>query len=252
MKYVRYQTASGISYGVLEGDTIRELRGDLFENSETGVTRKLSGVKLLRPGTPGKIVCVGRNYASHLGERPKPSRPQMFYKPPSSLADPGQPIVIPREATNVHYEGELVLVIGTHLKRASKEQAQAGIFGAACGNDVTEREWQYGADKDIQYWRSKGADTFGPFGPCVATGLNYDNLLLQTRLNGEVVQKQSTSDLIFSCATVVSFISQWVTLERGDLIFTGTPQATRPMKPGDTVEVEIEGIGVLSNPVAAE
>ena len=251
-KFVRYQHSGGKSYGILDGETIRELRGDLFEHSETGTRHSLSVVKLLRPCEPGKVVCVGRNYASHLGDRERPTRPQLFYKPVSCLIDPGETIVLPRGSTNVHYEGELVLVIGRRVRKASKEEAAAAIFGGTCGNDVSERDWQFGPDKDTQYWRAKGADTFGPLGPCVATGLDWGNLWLQTRVNGEVVQKQSTVDLLFDCPTVVSFISQWVTLERGDLVYTGTPNITHAMKPGDTVEVDLEGIGVLRNPVAAE
>jgi 2-keto-4-pentenoate hydratase/2-oxohepta-3-ene-1,7-dioic acid hydratase in catechol pathway len=146
----------------------------------------------------------------------------------------------------------LVLVIGKRLRRASKSEAEAGIFGVTCGNDVSERNWQRGPDKDLQWWRAKGCDTFAPIGPAIATGLNYGNLWLRTRLNGEVVQDQGTSDLIFDCLTVVSSISRYITLEPGDIVFTGTPGQTRPMKPGDSVEVEIEGVGVLRNPLVAE
>jgi 2-keto-4-pentenoate hydratase/2-oxohepta-3-ene-1,7-dioic acid hydratase in catechol pathway len=124
------------------------------------------------------------------------------------------------------------------------------VFGVTCGNDVSERDWQSGAAKDLQWWRAKGADTFAPLGPCVVTGLDYGNLLLTTRVNGQVVQQQYTSDLLFDIPTVVSFISQFVTLEPGDLIYTGTPGSTSKLNPGDVVEVEIEGIGVLRNPVA--
>jgi 2-keto-4-pentenoate hydratase/2-oxohepta-3-ene-1,7-dioic acid hydratase in catechol pathway len=125
------------------------------------------------------------------------------------------------------------------------------IFGVTCGNDVSERDWQGGPQKDLQWWRAKGADTFGPLGPCIVTGLDYGKLLLQTRLNGEVVQKQVTSDLLFDPAHIVSYISNYVTLTPGDVIYTGTPGATRKMKPGDVVEVDIEGIGVLRNQIAA-
>ena len=211
--------------------------------------RRLSEVKLLTPCTPGKILAVGRNYKSHLEGRPTPSRPEMFYKPLSSLQGPDGPIVLPPDATNTHSEGELVLVMGRRLSRGSREKAAAAIFGATCGNDVSERNWQNGPDKDIQWWRAKGSDTFSPLGPAIVTGLDYGNLRLTTRMNGEVVQDQSTADLIFDCPTVLSFVSQYVTLEPGDVIYTGTPGSTRKMKPGDIVEVEIEGIGVLRNPV---
>jgi 2-keto-4-pentenoate hydratase/2-oxohepta-3-ene-1,7-dioic acid hydratase in catechol pathway len=144
----------------------------------------------------------------------------------------------------------MVIVIGKHVKGISREEAAAAIFGVTAGNDVTDRNWQYGERKDVQWWRAKGSDTFAPAGPAIVSGVDYDNLLLQTRLNGDVVQFERTSDMIFDCATVVSWISGWVTLLPGDIIFTGTPQATRRLSPGDVVEVELESAGVLSNPVA--
>lgn len=249
-KYVRYRSGSDVSYGILDGDIIRELRGDLFSNSETGVTHERSAVKLLCPCTPGKILAVGLNYKSHLGARPAPPNPEIFYKPVTCLLDREESIAIPADATNVHYEGELVIVVGKRVKDASIEEASAAIFGVTCENDVSERDWQHGPQKDLQWWRAKGADTFGPLGPAIATGLDYANLLLETRLNGEVVQKQYTSGLIFDCPTIVRYISRWVTLLPGDIIYTGTPGSTRKLSSGDTVEVEIEGVGVLRNRVA--
>jgi 2-keto-4-pentenoate hydratase/2-oxohepta-3-ene-1,7-dioic acid hydratase in catechol pathway len=253
-KYIRYRSESGVSQGILEGDTVRELRGDLFAEggaSETSIRHKLSDVKLLWPGTPGKILAVGLNYKSHLGGRPAPTTPEMFYKPISCLQDPEGPIAIPRDASNVHSEGELVIVIGKPVKDASLDVAREAIFGVTCGNDVSERDWQHGPQKDLQWWRAKGSDTFGPLGPAIVTGIDYGRLLLQTRINGDVVQSQSTSDMIFDCPTIVSYVSQWVTLLPGDVIYTGTPGATRKMVPGDTVEVEIESIGILRNRVVA-
>lgn len=239
-------------YGLLEGETVSELDGDLFKHTLTGTRRRLSEVRVLAPCTPGKILAVGRNYKSHLGTRPSPSRPEIFYKPISSLQDPDGPIVLPPDALNAHFEGELVLVMGRRLRHASREQAAAAIFGVTCGNDVSERDWQSGPDKDIQWWRAKGSDTFSPLGPVIVTGLDYGNLRLTSRVNGQVAQDQSTADLIFDCPTVISFLSRYLTLEPGDIIYTGTPGSTRKMNPGDIVEVEIEGIGVLRNPVAAE
>jgi 2-keto-4-pentenoate hydratase/2-oxohepta-3-ene-1,7-dioic acid hydratase in catechol pathway len=250
-KYIRYRSGSGASYGILDGGTVREIQGKLFgEHSPTGGTRALADVKLLAPCEPGKILAVGLNYKSHLGGRPQPAHPEIFYKPVTALQDPGEPIVIPREATDVHYEGELVVVIGKPVRNASREEAAAAIFGVTAGNDVSERNWQHGQGKDLQWWRAKGSDTFAPLGPAVVTGLDYSNLTLQTRLNGEVVQKQTTGDLIFDCPAIVSRISGWVTLLPGDLIYTGTPGSTRKLSAGDVVEVEIEGIGILRNPVA--
>src|SRR5579871_3862371 len=227
-RYVRYRSGLGAAWGLVAGDFVHELKGSPLDGAaETGTDRKLSELTLLCPCEPGKIVAVGRNYRSHLGNRPHPQNPEIFYKPLSSLQDPGGSIVIPPDATDVHYEGELVLVMGRRVKDVPPEQAKAAIFGATCGNDVTDRNWQYGERRDVQWWRSKGSDTFAPVGPILVTGLDYDNLLLQTRLNGEVVQKERTADFIFDCATMVSWISRWVTLFPGDLIFTGTPGATR-------------------------
>jgi 2-keto-4-pentenoate hydratase/2-oxohepta-3-ene-1,7-dioic acid hydratase in catechol pathway len=249
--YVRYRSGANTSYGILDGAQIRELRGDLFDHTETGATVPLAAAKLLYPCTPGKILAVGLNYKSHLGERPAPKTPEIFYKPISCLQNPEDPIVLPVDSANVHYEGELVIVMGKHTKNVSAAEAGQTIFGVTCGNDVSERDWQHGASKDLQWWRAKGSDTFGPLGPAIVAGIDYSNLLLQARLNGEVVQKQLTSDLLFDCPTIVSYISNWVTLEPGDLIYTGTPGSTRKMKPGDIAEVEIDGIGILRNPVIA-
>jgi 2-keto-4-pentenoate hydratase/2-oxohepta-3-ene-1,7-dioic acid hydratase in catechol pathway len=249
-KYIRYTSGSNTSFGILDGDTVRQLSGDPIAGaSETGVTHSLGEVALLAPCVPGKIMAVGLNYKSHLGGRPQPAHPEMFYKPVSALANPGQPVVIPKDATDVHYEGELVVVVGRKVRNASREEARAAIFGVTCGNDVSERNWQHGQGKDLQWWRAKGSDTFAPFGPAIVTGIDYGHLLLQTRLNGEVVQKQYTSDLIFDCPGIIEWISGWVTLMPGDIIYTGTPGSTRKLAPGDVVEVEIEGIGVLRNPV---
>jgi len=251
-KFVRYRVGDHAAWGVLEDGEIAEVEGTLFAHKPTDVRRKLSEVTLLRPGTPGNVLAVGRNYKSHLGTRLQPTQPEVFLKPISCLQDPEGPIVIPQDSTDLHYEAELVLVIGKRVRNASREEAEAAIFGITCGNDVSERAWQRGPAKDLQWWRAKGSDTFGPFGPAVVTGADYGNLRLQSRLNGVVVQDQDTADLIFDCPTVVSFISRYLTLEQGDIIFTGTPGETKPMKPGDVVEVEIENIGVLRNPVVAE
>jgi 2-keto-4-pentenoate hydratase/2-oxohepta-3-ene-1,7-dioic acid hydratase in catechol pathway len=217
----------------------------------TGTKHKLSNVKLLYPIEPPKILALAGNYRSHLGEKKPFANVEVFYKPTTALQNPEDPIVIPPDATNVHYEGELVLVIGKRARNVSVAEARDVIFGVTCGNDVSEREWQNGPQKDVQWWRAKGADTFAPLGPCIATGLDYGNLLLQTRLNGKVVQKQSTAELIFDGPTTISFVSKYMTLLPGDLIYTGTPGTTSKMNPGNVVEVEIEGIGILRNSVVA-
>ncbi len=253
VRYVRFRRGPQTSYGILNGDTVQQLRGDLFDKPQpTGTSYKLSDVKLLYPCRPPKVLAVGLNYKSHLGGAAVPANPEIFYKPISALQNPGDPIVLPKDSTVVHYEGELVLVIGRRVRRASREEARQAIFGVTCGNDVSERVWQNGPRKDLQWWRAKGSDTFAPLGPAIACGLDYSNLLLQTRLNGKVVQKQFTSDLLFDGPAIVSFISRYVELAPGDVIYTGTPGQTGKLSPGDVVEVEIQGIGVLRNPVRAE
>ena len=216
-------------YGILDGDTVREIRGDLFGgHTETGATLNLSDVALLASLPARQDPRRGSELQEPSGRPPaaRASR-RSFTKPVTSLQDPGGPIVIPRDATDLHYEGELVVVIGKPVKNASVEEARDAIFGVTCGNDVSERNWQHGPGKDLQWWRAKGCDTFAPLGPAIVTGLDYGNLLLETRLNGEVVQKQYTSDLIFDCPTIVSWISGWVTLLPGDIIYTGERPARR-------------------------
>ena len=246
-RFVRYDYRGTISYGVLEGSGVAPIRGGLFDGGEpTGERLAVEEVRLLPPCEPTKILAVGLNYKSHLGERPAPARPELFWKPVSCLLEPGGAIVIPREAKNVHYEGELAVVIGCRAKGVSPEEAAGCIFGYTCGNDVSERDWQKG---DLQWWRAKGSDTFGPLGPAIAVGLDYKASRLQTRVNGEVRQSQMLSDLLFDPATVVSHASRCVTLFPGDVIYTGTPGSTRALQPGDIVEVEIDGIGLLRNRV---
>ena len=246
-RYVRYSSSSGTSYGILEGDAVRELRGDLFSSPKaTGRRLRLSDVKLLAPVEPSKVIAVGLNYKSHLGERPSATYPGLFAKLPTSIIASGADIVIPADSKNTHYEGEMVIVIGKRAKDVPEADAKTYVFGVTVGNDVSERDWQRA---DLQWFRAKGSDTFGPLGPSIAVGLNYDDLLLQTRLNGEVVQSQRTADLIFPVAQIVSYVSRYVTLLPGDIIYTGTPGTTRQIKAGDVVEVELEGVGVLRNRV---
>jgi len=247
VRYLRYEHRGKIAYGALNGDSINEIRGDLFgARAETGAKVKLADVKLLWPCEPTKVLAVGLNYKSHLGDRPAPEKPELFFKPLTSLQNPSGDIVIPPGAKNVHYEGEMVIVIGKKAKQVSTERAADYIFGYTCGNDVSERDWQRG---DLQWWRAKGSDTFAPLGPVIAVGLDYKKSRLQTRVNGAVKQSQVLSDLLFDAAAIVGFASQYVTLERGDVIYTGTPGSTTAMKPGDVVEIEIDGIGVLKNKV---
>ena len=256
VKYVRCHHEGAVSYGVLEDNTVQLIDGDLFgDRTLSGKSVGLAEVELLAPCEPSKVLCVGLNYSSHLQGRESPKSPSIFLKPLTALQDPGGPIVIPSDSKDLHFEAEVVVVIGRKAKHVSVEDASAYIFGYTCGNDVSERNWQKGSmgDKaDRQWWRAKGCDTFAPLGPVIAAGLDYRKSRIQCRLNGEVVQSQLLSDLIFDAETVVSFVSRYVTLLPGDVIYTGTPGKTKAMKPGDVVEVEIEGIGTLSNPLVAD
>ncbi len=246
-RYVRYSHGNITAYGVLDGETIRELKGDLFVKPvETGRVVKLPDVRLLAPCEPSKVIAVGLNYKSHLGERPAAAYPGLFAKLPTSIVGPDAAIVAPEDALDLHFEGELVVVIGKRAKNVSAADAPQYVFGVTAGNDVSERAWQ---KNDLQWFRAKASDTFGPMGPAIVTGLNYGDLLLQTRVNGVVLQSQRTKDLIFDVPAIISYVSRFVTLEPGDVIYTGTPGSTKAMKPGDIVEVEIEGIGVLRNKV---
>ena len=248
-KYVRYAHEGRTSFGILEGDQIRELDQSPIESGKsTGKTVALSSVRLLAPVEPSKVIAVGLNYKSHIGNAQPAAYPPLFAKLPTCIVGPEAEIVYPEGASNVHFEGELVIVIGKKASRVSKEEAPKYIFGVTAGNDVSERDWQR---DDLQWFRAKASDTFGPLGPAIVTGLNHNDLLLQTRVNGKVLQKQRTNDLLFDVEDIVSYISQFVTLMPGDVIYTGTPGTTSAMKPGDVVEIEIEGIGVLRNKIAA-
>jgi hypothetical protein len=186
--FVRYHHAGRRSYGQLDGETVRELKGRLFDNpTPTGTMVKLADVRLLAPVEPSKVIAVGRNYKSHLGERPPLTAPGLFAKFPNSIIGTGDAIVFPPGAADVHYEGEMVVVIGRRAKNVAPGQAGRFIFGVTAGNDVSERAWQ---KNDLQWLRAKSSDTFGPLGPAVATGLDYNDLLVETRLNGEVRQSQ--------------------------------------------------------------
>jgi 2-keto-4-pentenoate hydratase/2-oxohepta-3-ene-1,7-dioic acid hydratase in catechol pathway len=246
-RYVRYEAQGRTSYGVIDGDNVRELTGAPWADGKpTGKSAKLSGVKLLAPAEPSKIIAAGLNYKSHIGQQNVAKYVGLFAKLPTSIIANEADIIYPADATNVHFEGELVIVIGKKASKVSRADALNYIFGVTCGNDVSERQWQR---DDLQWLRAKGADTFGPLGPWIVTGLNYQDVLLETRVNGKTLQSQRTKDLIFDIPYLVSYVSQYFTLMPGDVIYTGTPGQTSAMKPGDVVEVEIEGIGILRNKV---
>ncbi len=241
IKYVRYSHEGTTSYVSLDGDLFSSPR-------PSGRTLRLSDIELLAPVEPPKVIAVGLNYQSHLGNREPAAYPGLFAKYPTSIVGHGANIIIPSDSKNLHYEGELVIVIGKEAHNVSAAEAPDYILGVTAGNDVSERDWQR---DDLQWLRAKGSDTFGPVGPAIVAGLNYNDLLVQTRLNGEVRQSESTADLIFSIDEIVSYVSRYFTLLPGDLIFTGTPGSTSAMKAGDVVEIEVQGVGVLRNTLVA-
>ena len=252
MKIVRYRHDGRDRYGALEGDRIAPLDGTIEAlTPAAGATPlALSAVRLLAPATPSKIVAIGLNYADHAaeGNRELPKEPMLFIKPSTAVIGPGDEIVYPSQTANLHHEGELAIVIGKPARNVSPADARGYIFGYTCANDVTARDLQR---RDVQFTRGKGFDTFAPLGPWIVTGLDPSDLALETRVNGAVRQKSRTSQLIFNCDYLVSFISQVMTLLPGDVISTGTPAGVGPMKVGDVVEVEIEQIGCLKNTIAA-
>jgi 2-keto-4-pentenoate hydratase/2-oxohepta-3-ene-1,7-dioic acid hydratase in catechol pathway len=251
VRLARFRRGDRISTGMLEGDVARPLRGTFFEDPiPIGDTIPLTEVRLLAPLIPSKVVCVGRNYIEHTEELGSdvPEEPLLFMKPSTAVIGPGDAIRMPPESARVDHEGELGVVIGLPCRRVSEEEALKCVLGFTCGNDVTARDLQR---KDGQWTRAKGFDSFCPLGPWVETELDPDDLEIATRVNGETRQRARTSDMIFSPATLISYVSQVMTLLPGDVILTGTPSGVGPLSPGDGVEVEVEGIGVLSNDVVA-
>ena len=242
--YVRYAYENQIKYGSVQGDKVQPLKGSLFKVlSPDGKPLKLNQVEILAPTVPEKVFAVGMNFASHISSD-SGSPPPLFLKLPSSLITTGEPIVFPHDAKNVHFEGELVLVIGQELKNANEDEAKEAIFGVLAGNDLTERSWQ---SRDLQWMRAKASDGFGPISNTIVTNVDYNNVLLTTRLNGDIVQQESTKNMIHKPAKVVSYLSQYFTLKPGDLVFMGTPGRTKALKRGDIVSVEIEGVGIVEN-----
>ncbi|MAV36320.1 MAG: fumarylacetoacetate hydrolase [Planctomycetaceae bacterium] len=250
-KYLRFRVGRTAAYGILEGDVVRQLKGNLFGKWQpTDQTYPLKEVRILVPSPrPSKVIALAGNYKDHLGDKEPPKTPEPFFKLPSCLLRHGGRIIQPKDHAPVHYEAELVVVIGKRAKKVSPEQALDFVLGITCGNDISARDWQ---SNDVQWWRAKGSDTFGPVGPYIVSGLDYNNLTMELRVNGEVRQKTNTKNQIHNLAQTISFISNRVTLNPGDLIFTGTPGMTKGMEIGDTVEVEIEGVGILRNKLVAE
>jgi 2-keto-4-pentenoate hydratase/2-oxohepta-3-ene-1,7-dioic acid hydratase in catechol pathway len=250
MKLCRFSHAGKVGVGEVENDRIRVHGGDRIGASErTGETILLEQVRLLAPVMPGKIVAIGQNYSEHareLGHAVTPE-PLIFLKPPSAVLDPGGTIVMPRASQRVDYEAELGVVIGrTAHNLRDDEDPLAYVLGYCCVNDVTARDLQ---KKDVQFTRGKGFDTFCPMGPWIETHLDPGAVRVRSRVNGQVRQDGITSDMIFNVPCLIRYISGIMTLQPGDLIATGTPAGVGPLAEGDIVEIEVEGIGVLRNPV---
>ena len=255
MKVARYRIGNEVHYGRLEGDTLERLAGSPFESLRTtGQRDALSQARLLAPVTPASVFGVGLNYVNHIREvnMKTPKIPMLFMKTDSSVIGPDEPIVYPLEGERVDYECELTVVIGKKARRVPESRALDYVLGYTCGNDVSERVIQREEMGMGSLLVGKSYDSFCPIGPVIATDLDPGKLRVMTRLNGKTVQDSNTSDLLFSVPKLIAYMSQSMTLLPGDIILTGTPAGIGPMKPGDTVEIEIEGIGVLRNPVVAE
>ena len=252
MRIIRYQTKNETpKYGWMLDDKIGEIEGDLFGSYKRQEAQTpLADVKLLPPSQPTKILCVGRNYVDHAKElgNEVPKIPLIFMKPPSAIIGNGDHIVLPPQSNQVEHEGELVAVIGKRGKNILAENASDHIFGYSIGNDVTARDLQY---SDGQWTRGKGFDTFCPFGPWIDTEFDPSDAVVTCRVNGQMRQMASTRDMLFNVGVLIAYISSVMTLEPGDLLFTGTPAGVGLIEDGDVVDVEIEGLGKLSNPVKA-
>ena len=254
VRFTRYQADGRVSWGLVESPdgvkgTVRELDSAPFERVKvTGAAHALSEVRLLAPCVPSKIFALAHNYGDHLQGKAPPKEPQIFLKVPSSVINPGETILLPPGQGRVDEEAELVVVIGRRCKGARRADALGYVFGYTCGNDVSARVWQ---KNDMNWWRAKGSDTFSPFGPFIVTDIDTRAALITGRINGREVQRCSSKDLIFDVPALIEWISASVTLEPGDLIFTGTSGDPAELHAGDAVEVEVRGIGVLSNPVAS-
>ena len=254
MKIVRYQPGSApgeARYGILEGSTVYAAEGDPFTGLRRGeAVGEVDDLTLLAPIVPGKVIAIGLNYVDHVTEndptRTIPTSPVVFMKPPSAIIGPGAAIELAHPENPIDYEAELVVVMGRRARDVKEAEALDYVLGYTAGNDVSDRAQQYG---DGQWIRGKGYDTYLPLGPAIETELDISDTRVMSRLNGEPRQSESTKSLIFSVPYLISFLSHIMTLEPGDLIMTGTPHGVGPMKAGDVIEVEVEGVGVLRNPV---
>jgi 2-keto-4-pentenoate hydratase/2-oxohepta-3-ene-1,7-dioic acid hydratase in catechol pathway len=252
MRFIRYQRAPNPpSPGWVLEDRAGPVEGSIFgEFRREEADLPLESLRLLAPVLPGKIICVGRNYVAHAKEHDAevPEVPLLFLKPPSSVIGPGDTIQIPPQSQRVEHEGELAVVIGRRGRWISAEEAYEYVLGYTIANDVTARDLQF---RDGQWTRGKGFDTFCPFGPWIETEFDPADALVTCHVNGEMRQMASTRDMVFSVRQLIAFASSIMTLEPGDLLLTGTPAGVGELLPGDVVEVAVEGLGTLRNPVAA-
>jgi 2-keto-4-pentenoate hydratase/2-oxohepta-3-ene-1,7-dioic acid hydratase in catechol pathway len=252
MKIVRVKLGDDeIAYGAVEAEGVRVHLGSPFVAWEpTESLFPFDEVQLLAPVFPTKVVCVGRNYAEHAAEQDAkvPDEPVIFLKPSTSVIGPGQPIILPPEASTVHHEAELAIVVGKVSRKVKAEDASAHIIGYTAANDVSARDLQA---KDGQWARAKGFDTFCPLGPALETELDPVGLSITCAVNGDIKQDGNTEDMVFGVAEIFEFVSRVMTLLPGDVILTGTPAGVGPMMAGDFVDVSIERIGSLTNPVVA-
>ncbi len=252
MRLVRFRHGDRIATGAItEGDTIQVLAGTFFEDPlPTGDVVDLGDVLLLAPILPSKVVCVGKNYAAHAAEFDSdvPEEPLLFLKPSTAVIGPNDPIQLLPISRRIDYEGELAVVMGRLARNVRAEDASRYILGFTCANDVTLRSLQR---PDDQWTRAKGFDGSCPLGPWIDTDVDPTGVTLETRLNGEVVQRGTTEDMVFGVATLIEYITTFMTLLPGDVLLTGTPEGVGPIAAGDVVEVEVEGLGTLANPVVA-
>ncbi len=253
MRFIRFQQGtSEVQTGWVFEDRVGLVEGDPFGHfRRLEAHAALSSVRLLPPVQPGKIICIGRNYAEHAREHHAeiPELPLLFMKPPSAVIGPEETILLPPQSQQVEHEGELAVVIGKQGRRISPENALDYIFGYTIGNDVTARDLQR---KDGQWTRGKGFDTFCPLGPWIETIFDPSDVMVTCRVNDEMRQMASTRDMLFNVRQLVAFISSVMTLFPGDVILTGTPAGVGPLTDGDEVAVTIDGIGTLRNPVASD
>lgn len=259
MRWLRYSIGGKTSYGIVEGDRVVAVTGDPFRGHErTKTVHPLSAITYEIPVVPPTFYCAGLNYTQHIieraekkGETPNiPTQADMGYRAQSALIAHGQPVVIPKDATdNVHYEGELVAVVGKKAKHLSEEDALGCILGYTIGNDVSERTWQR---SDRTMWRSKNTDTWKPMGPWIETNVDLNTLHTVVRVNGTETTRFRTNTMLFGIAAFISRMTRYITLHPGDVIWMGTDGHSPNLKGGDVVDVEITGIGTLTNPFVAE